>query len=178
MVETKSARVKYREPLLLFENTGSAYRNVSAQAGAVFARDFPGRGMAVGDIDNDGDLDVLVSNNGGPPLLLKNEGGSRNNWVGLQLNATKSNSASVGALITWQAGGVRHSRLKTAGGSYLASHDPREVLGLSSAAKVDSIEIRWPSGKVDRLTNPPINAYIQVTEGEGIVKKSIRPKDK
>jgi hypothetical protein len=174
MVETKSARVKYREPLLLFENNGGSYRNVSSQAGAVFARDFSGRGMAVGDIDNDGDLDVLISNNGGPPLLLRNEGGNRNNWLGLQLNATKSNPASVGAVITWQAGGVRRSRLKTAGGSYLASHDPREVLGLGSAAKVDSVEIRWPSGKTDKLTNPPINTYIKVTEGEGIVKMNTR----
>ena len=174
MVETKSSRVKYREPLLLFENNGSTYRNVSLQAGAVFARDFSGRGMAVGDIDNDGDLDVLISNNGGPPLLLRNEGGSRNNWLGLQLNATRSNPASAGALITWQAGGVRRSRLKTAGGSYLASHDPREVLGLGSAAKVDSVEIRWPSGKVDKLMNPPINTYIKVTEGEGIVKMNTR----
>ena len=133
MVETKSARVKYKEPLLLFENTGKSYRNVSALSGAVFAKSFPARGMAVGDFDNDGDLDVLVSNNGEAPLLLRNEGGNRNNWLGLQLVSTKSNPSAVGAVITWQAGGVRRSRLKTSGGSYLASHDPREVLGLKSS---------------------------------------------
>jgi len=168
MVESKSARVKYREPLLLFENTGRAYRNVSAQAGAVFAKNFSARGLAVGDYDNDGDLDVIVSNNGGAPLLLRNEGGSRGHWLGLQLVATKSNPAAVGAHITWQAGGVRRSRLKTGGGSYLASHDPREILGLGAATKIDALEIRWPSGAVDKLSNLPAGAYLRVVEGQGV----------
>jgi len=128
--------------------------------------------MAVGDFDNDGDLDVLISCNGQPPLLLRNDGGNRNNWLGLQLVATKSNPAAVGAVITWRAGGVSVSRLKTAGGSYLASHDPREVLGLGSATKIENLEIRWPSGKVDKLSDPPINTYIKVVEGEGIAKRT------
>jgi hypothetical protein len=171
MVETKSARVKYKEPLLLFENTGKGYRNVSQHSGAIFSRSFPARGMAIGDFDNDGDADVLVSNNGEAPLLLRNEGGNRNHWLGLQLISTKSNPAAVGAVITWQAGGIRRSRLKTGGGSYLASHDPREVLGLGLAAKADAVEIRWPSGVVDKLSNLPVNTYIKVVEGQGIVRK-------
>jgi hypothetical protein len=171
MVETKTARVKYKEPLLMFENTGRSYRNVSARSGAVFAKNFPARGLAVGDIDNDGDADVLVLNNGEAPLLLRNEGGNHNNWLGLRLVATKSNPAAAGAVITWHAGGVRRSRLKTSGGSYLASHDPREVLGLGAAAKVESVEIRWPSGAVDKLSNLPTRAYVQVVEGQGVVKK-------
>ncbi|HVF87705.1 MAG TPA: CRTAC1 family protein [Pyrinomonadaceae bacterium] len=170
MVEVQVSRTKYKEPLLMFENTGKHFKNVSAQSGTPFGKDFPARGLTVGDYDNDGDLDVLISNNGEPPVLLRNEGGSRNNWVGLQLVATKSNSGAVGAMLTWQAGGVKRSRLKTSGGSYLASHDPREVLGLGRATKVDSIEIRWPSGKVDKLTNVPLNAYTKVVEGEGVVK--------
>jgi hypothetical protein len=175
MVEGRVSRVKYREPMLVFENTGRAFKNVSAQSGAVFARDFSGRGMAVGDYDNDGDLDVLTSNNGEAPLLLRNEGGNRNNWLGLHLVATKSNPAAVGAIITWQAGGVKRTRLKTGGGSYLASHDPREVLGLGPASKIDSVEIRWPSGKVDNLVSPPLNTYIKVVEGEGIKGRSQEP---
>ena len=170
MIEAQASYVKYREPLLMFENTGRAFKNVSAQSGKVFSEDFPARGMAVGDLDNDGDLDVLVSNNGEKPLLLSNKGGNRNNWLGLQLVATRSNPAAVGASITWQAGGVRRSRLKTGGGSYLASHDPREILGTGRARKVDSLEIRWPSGKVDKLTNLPVNTYIKVIEGEGVAK--------
>jgi hypothetical protein len=169
-VEMRSSRVKYKEPLLLFENTGKRFLNVSAQSGAVFAKAMSGRGMSVGDFDNDGDLDVLISNNGEPPVLLRNQGGNRNNWLGLQLEATKSNPAAVGAIITWQAGGVKRSRLKTAGGSYLASHDPREVLGIGRAAKIDSLEIRWPSGQVDKLVNLPLNAYVKIVEGRGIVK--------
>ena len=168
MVEAQMSRVKYREPLLMFENTGRSYKNVSAQSGPVFAKDFPARGMAVGDYDNDGDLDILISNNGEPPLLLRNEGGNRNNWIGLRLVARESNPEAVGAIITWQAGTLKRSRLKTSGGSYLASHDPREVLGIGGASAINSIEIRWPSGKVDRLTNLPINRYITVIEGKGV----------
>jgi hypothetical protein len=168
MVETLTTRVKYKEPLLMFENTGRGYKDVSAQSGAAFAKSYPARGLAIGDYDNDGDLDVLISNNGEAPLMLRNDGGNRNNWLGLQLVATKSNPASVGAVITWQAGNNKFSRLKTNGGSYLASHDPREILGAGRGGKIDSVEIRWPSGKVDKLSNLPINTYVKVVEGEGM----------
>jgi enediyne biosynthesis protein E4 len=169
-IEMRVARVKYKEALLLFENTGGAFRNVSAQSGSVFAKAFSGRGMAAGDFDNDGDTDVLFSNNGEHPVLLRNDGGNRKNWLGLQLVATKSNPAATGAVITWQARGVKRSRLKIAGGSYLSSHDPREILGLGTATRLDSLEIRWPSGIVDKLTNLPIASYIKVVEGQGLVK--------
>ncbi len=170
MIETRVPRVKHKEPLLLFENTGRVFRDVSASSGPVFSKMFSGRGMALGDFDNDGDEDVLTSNNGEPPLLLRNQGGNRNNWIGLQLIATKSNPAAVGAMITWQAGTLKRSRLKIGGGSYLSSHDPREILGLGSATKIDFVEIRWPSGKIDKLTNLPLNSYVKVVEGSGIKK--------
>ena len=155
----------------MFENTGRAFKDVSANAGTVFSKMFSGRGMAIGDFDNDGDADVLTSNNGGPPLLLRNQGGNRNNWLGLHLVATKSNPAAVGAGITWQSGTVKRTRLKTGGGSYLSSHDPREILGVGAATKIDLVEIRWPSGKVDRLTKLPLNTYVKVVEGSGLVSK-------
>src|SRR5688572_15307537 len=170
MIESRVPRVKHREPLLMFENTGRVFKDVSATSGTVFSKMFSGRGMAVGDFDNDGDADVLTSNNGEPPLLLRNQGGNRNNWIGLHLIATKSNSAAVGAVITWQTGTLKRTRLKTGGGSYLSSHDPREVLGVGAATKIDSVEIRWPSGRVDRLTNLPLNKYLKVVEGAGLVK--------
>jgi enediyne biosynthesis protein E4 len=167
MVETLTTRVKYKEPLLMFENTGRAYKDVSAQSGAAFSKNYPARGLTVGDYDNDGDSDVLISNNGEAPLLLRNDGGNRNNWLGLQLVATKSNAAAVGALITWQVGARKFSRLKANGGSYLASHDPREILG-AGRGKIDGVEVRWPSGRVDKLTSPPMNSYVKVVEGEGL----------
>jgi hypothetical protein len=169
MIESRVPRVRHKEPLLLFENIGRGFKDVSASSGPVFSKMFSGRGMAIGDFDNDGDADVLTSNNGEPPLLLRNNG-NRNNWIGLQLIATKSNPAAVGATITWQAGTLKRTRLKTGGGSYLSSHDPREILGLGSATKIDFVEIRWPSGKVDKLTNLPLNTYIKVVEGSGIKK--------
>lgn len=174
MIEKRMPTVKYKEPPLLFENTGRGYKNVSAQSGSVFSRELTGRGMAAGDFDNDGHIDVLITNNGDAPILLRNTTGVHNNWLGLQLVASKSNPAAVGAIITWQAGGAKRSRLKTGGGSYLSSHDPREVLGLGTASKIDQVEIRWPSGKLDKLTNLPINTYIKVVEGEGILKKDPR----
>jgi len=177
MVETQASRVKYKEPLMLFENAGGKYKNVSAQSGEVFKKDFPARGASFGDFDNDGLIDLLVINNGEAPVLIRNQGvfqsNGQNNWIGLNLVSAKggSNPAAVGAMITWTAGGVKRSRLKTSGGSYLASHDPREVLGIGKAAKIESIEIKWPSGKVDKLVNPPINQYIKIVEGESAAKK-------
>ena len=165
MVEVQSLKVKYREPLLLFENVNGSFKNVTATSGAAFTRDWPARGLSVGDYDNDGDLDVLIINNGDAPVLLRNEGGNRNNWVGLNLVATRSNPGAVGAIITWEAGGVKYKRLKTAGGSYLSSHDPREILGVGQATKIDSIEIKWPSGRVDKIANPPLRKYIKIVEG-------------
>ena len=164
MVEIQSLKVKYKEPLLMFENVNGTYKNVSTISGAPFSKDWSGRGLSVGDYDNDGDLDVLIINNGEAPVLLKNEGGNQNNWVGLNLVATKSNPMAVGAIITWEVGGVKYRRLKTAGGSYLSSHDPREILGIGKAAKIDSVEIKWPSGRVSKLTNPVLRKYIKVVE--------------
>jgi len=169
-VDKYANQVRYREPLLLFRGDGTRLRNISKQAGPVFEKPFPARGLAVGDYDNDGRLDVLVGNNGEAPVLLKNNGGPGNHWVGLRLMGTKCNRDAVGALITWSVAGVKRSRLKTAGGSYLSSHDPREVLGLGAATRLDWLEIRWPlpSGRIDRYTDIPVDRYLGVVEGKGI----------
>jgi hypothetical protein len=170
MVEVDTPGVTYREPLLLFHGDGRTVENVSAAAGPAFQTLWSARGLAVGDFDNDGGLDVLINNNGGPPLLLHNEVGRRNNWVGLHLIGRTCNVEAVGAWIRWGFNGVRRSRLKTAGGSFLSSHDKREVLGIGRAPKLDFLEIRWPqpSGKTERFSNVPVNRYITIEEGKGI----------
>jgi hypothetical protein len=171
MIDTYGGNVTYKEPLLLFRHDGTRLRNISDQAGPTFAKRYPARGLAVGDYDNDGRLDVLVTNNGEAPLLLRNRAGAAHHWVGLTLQGTSCNRDAIGAQITWSAGGAKRSRLKTSGGSYLSAHDPREVLGLGRATTVDWIEIRWPapSGHVERLERIPVDRYIRVVEGKGIV---------
>jgi hypothetical protein len=172
MIENYSLQVRYKEPLLLFhQGEDGKLRNVSDQAGPVFQRMFPARGLAVGDYNNDGALDVLICNNGGTPVLLKNNAAHGNNWLGLKLEGVTCNRDAVGARIVWTAGGKVRHRLKNNGGSYLSSHDPREVLGAGKAAKIDSVEIHWPapSKQVERITNPPLNRYVKVIEGKGVV---------
>jgi hypothetical protein len=169
MIEMYSQHVKYKEPLLLFHQERGVLQNVSAQAGPVFANSYAARGLSVGDFNNDGLPDVLVGNNGSAPLLLKNNAGAGNHWVGLKLEGTSANRDAIGARITWSAGAVQRSRLKNNGGSYLSSHDPREVLGLGTAAKVDWVEIRWPapSRRIERFSELPVDRYSVIREGDG-----------
>ena len=166
MIASYSLQVTYAMPLLLFENVDGRFRDISEGAGEVFAEKHPARGMTVGDVDNDGRVDVLVANNGQAPVLLRNQWGAGNHWVGVKLVGKKCNRDAIGALIRWSAGGVVRSRLKTSGGSYLASHDPREVLGLGQAGKLDWVEVHWPapSDRVQRFENLPVDAYLTLTE--------------
>lgn len=172
MIDQYSTQVRYKEPLLLFhQDSAGKLRNVSDQAGPAFQRSLPARGLAVGDYDNDGAMDVLVCNNGGVPILLKNNAAKGNNWLGLKLEGVACNRDAIGAKIYWTAAGKKRFRLKNNGGSYLSSHDPRELLGIGKAAKIDEIEIHWPapSKRVERLRNLPVNRYVKIVEGKGIV---------
>ena len=169
MIESYSQQVRYKEPLVLFHNDGKKLANVTTEAGPAFQKTYPARGLAVGDYNNDGRLDVLIGNNGEAPVLLKNTAGEGNHWIGLKLQGTSCNRDAIGATITWSYGDASRSRYKTSGGSYLSSHDMREVLGLGSATKVNWVEIKWPqpSGRVERLTDLPIDRYVTVVEGKG-----------
>ena len=104
MVEQRLQNVGYRERLLLFQNTGKGWKNLSAQSGPIFSRALAGRGMAVGDFDNDGSLDVLIAQNDDAPVLLRNHAGKQNHWLGLKLVGRKENSDAIGAKVTYQAG--------------------------------------------------------------------------
>ena len=169
MIENYSQQVRYKEPLLLFHHEGSRLVDVSKQAGPTFQKTFPARGLAVGDYNNDGRIDVLVGNNGQAPVLLKNNAGEGHHWVGVRLQGTGCNRDAVGALLSWSAGGTTRTRYKSNGGSYLSSHDVREVLGLGPATKIDWLEIKWPqpSGRVERFTDVPIDRYVTIVEGKG-----------
>ena len=169
-IEEHSSHVFYKEPLLLYHNNGKTLENVSAQAGPIFSQDFAARGMAIGDFDNDGAVDVLVSVNGGSPVLLQNRAAKGNHWLGVRLIGKKANPDAIGAKLSWQAGDLKRSRLKTGGGSFLSAHDPREVLGIGSRTKIDRLEVRWPqpSGRVDVFAEVPVDRYITIVEGSGI----------
>src|SRR5205809_8062854 len=137
---------KYKEPLLLFhQGEDRKLHDVSDQGGPAFQKYFAARGLAVGDFDNDGALDVLIGNNGAAPLLLKNNAAKGNNWLGLKLEGAQCNRDAIGARILWKAGGKLRQSLKNNGGSYLSSHDLREVLGIGAAAQLDELEIHWPA---------------------------------
>ena len=173
MIDKYSQQVTYREPLLLFHQAGDGkLHNVSAEAGPVFQKQLAARGLALGDYDNDGAIDVLIALNGGAPLLLKNNAAKKNNWLGLKLEGVSCNRDAIGAKIYWTAAGRKRYRLKNNGGSYLSSHDPREVLGIGTAAQIEEVEIHWPapSKQIDKLSKPPVNQYVHVVEGKGIVR--------
>jgi enediyne biosynthesis protein E4 len=168
LIENIYDNVKYREPLLLFRNSGSGLKNVSAEAGPAFSKSLSARGLAIGDFNNDGAVDVLISCNDEAPVLLQNNVGAQNHWLGLKLVGKKANIDAVGARITYQAGDLKRSQMKVGAGSFLSSHDPRMVLGIGQRKKIDWLEITWPqpSGVKQRLTNLPIDRYITIHEGE------------
>jgi hypothetical protein len=168
LIEKIYDNVAYREPLLLFHNTAGQLKNVTHESGPAFAHPMSARGLALGDFNNDGAVDVLISCNDEPPVLLQNNAGLQNHWLGLKLIGKKANIDAIGAIVSYMAGDLKRSRMKVGGGSYLSSHDPRMVLGIGKRAKMDWIEIKWPqpSGVVQRFTDLPIDRYITIREGQ------------
>jgi hypothetical protein len=169
LLDQASSSIQWRQPLLLFHNEGKKFQDVSAGSGPVFAKKFPARGLAIGDFANDGGVSVLINNNNEAPLLLRNNVGRLNNWLGVRLVGRKSNPDAIGARIAYQAEDLKRTRTKVGGGSFLSSHDPRVVLGIGRREKIDSLEVTWPppSGKVERFTDLPLNRYITIVEGTG-----------
>jgi hypothetical protein len=163
--------VTWAEPKLMFRNTGNGvFADVSGGLGPDFQASTVSRGVAVGDYDNDGDLDILLNNNDGPAQLLRNDGGNANHWLEVLLIGTKSNRDGVGARVKLTAGGRTLAEQRKGGMSYQSAQDPRLHFGLGTATKADSLEIRWPSGEVTHLTEIPSDRILAVQEGAGIVK--------
>jgi enediyne biosynthesis protein E4 len=170
--ELTHQQVGYREPLILLRNNGKTWENVSSRSGPIFDKKLSARGLAIGDFNNDGGVDVLIAVNDDAPLLLRNNVGSQNHWLGLTLVGKKANSDAIGARVIYQAGDLKRSRVRVGGGSYLSSHDPRMVLGIGKRPKLDWVEVHWPqpSGRVERFTDLPVDRYITILEGTGTAK--------
>jgi hypothetical protein len=158
---------------LLFQNTnGRRYVEVSRQSGAGFVRDDVGRSLMSGDLDNDGDIDLVVTNNGGAPDVLRNTGGSAHNAIEVRVVGSRSNRDGLGARVTVVSGGRLQVREIKSGSGYLGQNDLRAHVGLGDATRVERIDVRWPGGQVERLTGVAANQIVTVTEGRGITSQS------
>ena len=166
----RKLHLSYRQPRLLYRNLGnSRFEDVSAQAGPAIAAENLGRGCAFGDFDNDGDLDVLVNNLDGPPTLLRNDGGNRNNSIMIKCIGTRSNRSAIGTRVKVTAGGRAQIDEVTSGSSYYSQNDFRLHFGLGSLGKADTIEFAWPSGVTETVKNVAANQLHVCHEGKGIV---------
>jgi enediyne biosynthesis protein E4 len=165
--------VTYKEPKLMFRNLGHGkFEKVSEQLGPDFVRPSAGRGLAAADFDNDGDLDLAINNRGDYPELLRNDGGNANHWLEVFLIGTKSNRDGVGATLKLTSEGFVQTKQREGGAGYMSASDPRVHFGLGQRRSIESLEITWPSGTVEKLTNVPIDQIITVKEGTGIVPRS------
>jgi len=162
-VELYSPHLSYMQTDLLYENLGGRFRDVSDKSGPVFRQKHVGRGAAVADFDNDGDLDLAVSLCGGKALLMRNETGNRNRWIAFQLEGKKERLA-LGARLFVTANGKTQVKQVTNVASYLSSNDLRVYFGLGKANRVDEVKILWPSGNEQVLRELDVNRLVHVTE--------------
>jgi len=164
-VELYDPQVSYKQTDLLYENIGGGrFRDVSAISGPAFRVKHVGRGAAIGDFDNDGDLDIVVADCGGLPLLLRNDGGNRNHWIALRARGRESNRFGVGAKVRVTSGGRTQLREINPAGSYLSTSDVRLYFGLGSETRITRLEIEWSSGKRQTLQDIPANQTLVLDE--------------
>jgi enediyne biosynthesis protein E4 len=170
----------YREPKLLHMNQkDGTFCDASDLAGPALKERRVSRGLAVGDLFNDGNMDVVVSDLDGSPMILKNHGVPGRHWVSFELQGTKSNRLALNARIKIVAGGITQTDEIHSGGSYLSQNDLRVHFGLGSATRIDKVEVRWPSGGVETFTDIPADKFYSVLEEHGIVPpEQIRPQTK
>jgi len=178
-VQLYHSLVSYKEPLLMFRNLGHGkFEKTSDSLGPDFNRAMAGRGLATADFFNDGQVGIAVNCRGEAPLILRNAG-TPNHWIEVLLIGTKSNRDGIGSLLKLSSGGVVQVDQSKGGTSYMSASDPRIHFGLGKRNKVDSLQITWPSGQVDKLSSVPVDTIIAVKEGVGIVPRrfpKVRPK--
>ena len=161
-IEKSFPQLHYREPMMLLRNAGGSFVDVSSMSG--FQQAWVGRGMAIGDIYNDGKLDAVVSTNGGPAHILRNETPTNNHWLELKLVGHKSNRDGIGAVVTVTTSRGSQSATVTTSSGYLSSGDPRVHFGLDADTFAQSVEIQWPSGIVQVLKDVSGDRILQVDE--------------
>ncbi len=167
-IERVQKRVKYAEPPHLFRNLGNhRFEEVTSSLGPAFSSPKVGRAAAYADIDNDGDLDLLMTTNGGRTYLFRNDGAT-NHSLRIRLTGTKSNRDGIGAVVRIVAGDEKQWQMLRSGSSYLSQSELVLTFGLGTRTKVDSIEVTWPSGQVDKLTNVAADQTVTIQEGKGL----------
>jgi hypothetical protein len=169
-VDTRDIGTRYHEPKLLFLNQhDGTFRDISKLAGPAIQIPQVSRGLAVGDLFNNGRLDIVIENLEGEPMILSTQGGPRNHWISIQLEGSEGNLLALNARLRATAGNLVQEDEVRSGGSYLSQSDLRIHFGLGSHTRVDKLEIFWPSGKVETLTNMDADRFYLLKEGQGIV---------
>ena len=158
----------YQEPKILYHNNGNGtFTDISENAGSGITSPHAGRGLAIGDLWNDGRISAVISNMNALPSLLVNQVQTRNHWIGMKLQGTKSNRDAIGAKITLKAGSRTSVDEVRSGSSYDSNSDIRLHFGLGSATRVDSLQVRWPNGLEEKFDNPKVDSIILLKEGSG-----------
>jgi hypothetical protein len=161
---------KYQQSKLLFMNQGDGtFCDASGQGGKALSELRVSRGAAFGDLDNDGNVDVVVEDLDSSPMILRNSGNKKNHWINLTLIAKEGSPLAIGAKVTVTTGKIVQTEEIRSGGSYLSQNDLRLHFGLGTATKADLIEIRWPSGKTDVLKDVSADKFYTYTQGKSIV---------
>jgi enediyne biosynthesis protein E4 len=166
-IEKSTSYLKYKQPPLLMRNTGKSFVNVSNSAGIPFNSPIAARGAGFGDLNNDGQIDVVLNVLNDSPMVIMNQG-TNNGWIGVSLVGSKSNRAGLGSRVVITDVDNRKQIFDvSAGGSYLSSNDSRIVGGLGGATAVRSVEVRWPSGRIQTIANPKLKQYLVIHESDG-----------
>ena len=162
----------YRQRKFLHKNNrNGTFSEVAAQSGAPLMEKRVSRGVAFGDIDNDGDVDLIINDLDGAPSLLRNDGGSENNSVLIKTVGARSNRSGIGARVKVVSGDLTQIDEVRSGASYISHNDLRLHFGLERRTKIDLIEIRWPSGAIDKIEGVGVNRILVVKEGKGVVEQ-------
>ncbi len=172
-----SSGAGYKQGKLLYINQGGGrFCDATKQGGQVLSEERVSRGAAFGDLDNDGNIDIVVEDLDSSPMILRNEGVKANHWITIELGAAQGNPLAIGAIIKVTTGTLTQTEEIRSGGSYLSQNDLRVHFGLGKATKVDLIEIRWNSGKIETIKDVEIDKFYAILEGKGIVPfDKIRP---